>query len=334
MSAFASFVNPDNRKTWAVTGAAGFIGSYLVEALITLNQSVIGMDNFSTGARKNLDLIEAAHPKEFSNNFTFIEGDIRNAKDCESLCKGADIVLHQAAIGSVPKSFEELAYVDSVNVGGFLNMLGSAAGAGASRFVYASSSAVYGDNPNEMNVETQPLILQSPYAVGKHANENYAAVMGGFYGMDTVGLRYFNVYGARQNPDGVYAAVISKWIRAMLDGKDIVINGDGETYRDFCYIDDVVQANLRAAVAPEKDAVNTVYNVASGNKTSLNALHAILKEITGNAADAIYAPARNADIKISCADIAKAGKLLGYVPQYELSRGLGKMIGELRGFAK
>lgn len=333
MSLPYDFINPDARKTWAVTGAGGFIGSYLVETLIAHNQAVVGMDDFSTGARKNLESVRRANPKAFDDNFTFAEGDIRNAADCNALCKNADIILHQAAIGSVPKSFEEPVYVDSVNVGGFLNILQNAARAGAKRIVYASSSAVYGDNPHEMNTESQPLILQSPYAVGKYANENYAAVMGRHYGIETIGLRYFNVYGARQNPDGAYAGVIAQWTRALLDGNDIRINGDGETYRDFCYIDDVVQANLRAALVDDAAAIDTVYNVASGNKTSLNTLFSALKQHTGSAAQVVRGPARTADIKISCADISKAQKLLGYAPRYTLLQGLEKMLGELRAMA-
>src|SRR5690349_4507248 len=265
-------------RTWLVTGAAGFIGSNLVEALIGLNQKVVGLDNFATGFKHNLDQLRDLVGAEAWKRFTFIEGDIRSLEDCKRACGGVDYVLHQAALGSVPRSIADPIATHDANVTGFVHMLVAARDAKAKRFVYAASSAAYGDHPALPKVEDTIGRPLSPYGAGKHMNEIYADVFGRCYGLATVGLRYFNVFGPRQDPDGAYAAVIPKWIAAMLRGEAVYVNGDGETARDFCFIENVVQVNLLAGLARNPAALNQAYNVAVGEQTSLNELFALLRE--------------------------------------------------------
>lgn len=309
---------PTQTKTWLVTGVAGFIGSHLLEALLGLDQTVIGLDNFATGYKHNLDQVRRAVTSAQWDRFRFILGDICNLDDCNSACVGVDFVLHQAALGSVPRSLEDPIVANSANVSGFLNMLVAARDARVARFVYAASSSTYGDNPDMPKVEGligRPL---SPYAVTKYVNELYADVFARCYGLESIGLRYFNVFGPRQDPNGAYAAVIPKWIDALLKKEAVFINGDGETSRDFCYVANVVQANLLAATTLNAQAINQIYNVATGERTSLNALFDILKnaiQMQTNSRfemQAIHRPAVAGDIRHSQADISKAQQLLGY----------------------
>ncbi len=321
-----------SERTWLVTGCAGFIGSNLLEALLKLGQRVVGLDNFATGFRHNLDQVRAAVGAEAWARLRFIEGDIRSLETCREACAGADIVLHQAALGSVPRSIDDPITSHECNVTGFLNMLVAARDAGVRRFVYAASSAAYGDYPGLPKVEEvigRPL---SPYGAGKYMNELYADVFGRCYGLETVGLRYFNVFGPRQDPDGAYAAVIPKWIAAMLRDETVFINGDGETARDFCYIDNVVQANLLAGTVERAEAVNQVYNVAVGDQISLNTLYRMLRGLL-QARDAAFACAppvyrdfRPGDVRFSRADIGKARRLLGYAPTCRAQEGLERAI--------
>ena len=319
-------------RTWLVTGCAGFIGSNLLEALLKLGQRVVGLDNFSTGFRHNLDQVRAAVGAEAWTAFRFIEGDIRSLETCRQACEGVDIVLHEAALGSVPRSIDDPITSHECNVTGFLNMLVAARDAGVKRFVYAASSAAYGDYPGLPKVEEiigRPL---SPYGAGKYMNELYADVFGRCYGLETVGLRYFNVFGPRQDPDGAYAAVIPKWIAAMLRGDTVFINGDGETARDFCYIDNVVQANLLAGTTGNAEAVSQVYNVAVGDQTSLNALFKTLRDLlrardsSFDCAPPVYRDFRPGDVRFSRADIEKARRLLGYQPTCRAPEGLERAI--------
>lgn len=253
-----------------ITGAAGFIGSNLLETLLKLNQNVVGLDNFDTGFQHNLDQVKELVTQEQWNGFNFIEGDIRKLEDCEKACKGVDYVLHQAALGSVPRSIEDPIRTNIANIDGFLNMLVAAKEAKIKRFVYAASSSTYGDHPNLPKVEDKIGNPLSPYAVTKYVNELYADVFSRTYGFNIIGLRYFNIFGQRQDPNGAYAAVIPKWIASMLNNEPVYINGDGETSRDFCYIDNTVQMNLLAATTQNQEATNQVYNVAVGDRTSLN----------------------------------------------------------------
>lgn len=315
-------------RAWLITGAAGFIGSNLLEALLKLNQNVVGLDNFATGHQRNLDEVRrAVAPKQWSR-FRFMRGDIRSLDDCRAACDGAEYVLHQAALGSVPRSVDDPVLTNSANVSGFLNMLVAARDARIKRFVYAASSSTYGDHPALPKVEHvigRPL---SPYAVTKYVNELYADVFARTYGFDTIGLRYFNVFGPRQDPDGAYAAVIPKWIASMLRDEPVFINGDGETSRDFCFIDNAVQANLLAALATNVDAANQIYNVAVGNQTSLNALYEMLRSGLASrfpnltAAAPIHRGSRAGDVRHSLADIDKARRLLAYVPSHDVGDGL------------
>lgn len=317
-----------NPRTWLVTGAAGFIGSHLVETLLRLGQRVTGFDNFATGRRENLVEIERDLGAENWARFRFVEGDIRDPAQCQSACAGMDYVLHQAALGSVPRSIERPQDTHSANVDGFVNMLIAARDAGVKRFVYASSSSVYGDSPvlpkSEANIG-QPL---SPYAASKWINEIYAGVFARSYGLPVVGLRYFNVFGPRQDPDGPYAAVIPRWMAALQRGENIAIFGDGETSRDFCYVANAVQANLLAAASAGGEAVGEAFNVAVSGRTSLNELFALLKEklVARGAAPATaiaeYRDFRAGDVRHSQADISKAGRLLGYAPTHSISLGL------------
>ena len=315
-------------RTWLVTGVAGFIGSHLLETLLTDGQRVVGLDNFATGHRHNLELVRAAVGEAAWAGFRFIEGDIRDPQACAQACEGVDHVLHQAALGSVPRSIADPATTNGANVTGFLNMLVAARDAGVQRFVYAASSSTYGDHPGLPKVEDvigKPL---SPYAVTKLVNELYADVFGRCYGLQTVGLRYFNVFGPRQDPDGAYAAVIPKWAAAILGGQTVHINGDGLTSRDFCFVANAVQANLLAATTRDAAAVNQVYNVAVGDQTDLNQLHAMLVDGFKALRPGLQAPApvhrdfRAGDVRHSRADIAKAQRLLGYAPTHRIGQGI------------
>lgn len=316
------------RLHWLVTGAAGFIGSHLVEALLALDQRVTGLDNFATGHRHNVhQLREAADASQWSN-FRFVEGDIRSLADCRAVCDGVDIVLHQAALGSVARSVEDPLAATATNIGGFVNMLTSARDAGVRRFVYAASSSTYGDHPGLPKVEHEIGRPLSPYAVTKYVNELFADVFHRCYGIDTVGLRYFNVFGERQDPNGAYAAVIPQWFAAMIGRREVTINGDGETSRDFCYIDNVVQANLLAATVESPDALNQVYNIALGERTSLAGLYELMRELLATRIPHVaahtprFGPFRAGDVRHSQADISKARELLGYAPTHRLRDGL------------
>jgi UDP-N-acetylglucosamine 4-epimerase len=317
----------ENSYQWLVTGAAGFIGSNLVEALLRLNQRVTGLDNFATGHRRNLDQVRELVGAAAWDRFTFIEGDIRQFDDCTRACANADFVLHQAALGSVSRSIANPIGTNDTNVTGFLNMLVAARDAKVRRFVYAASSSTYGDHPALPKVEDQIGNPLSPYAVTKYVNELYANVFGRTYGTESIGLRYFNVFGPRQDPNGAYAAVIPQWIAALIRNQPLRINGDGETSRDFCYIDNVVQANLLAALAG-KEAVNQVYNVALNDRTSLNQLHKMMcEELSAQfphvaAHKPEYVDFRAGDVRHSQADIGKAQSLLGYAPTHRIGEGL------------
>ena len=315
-----------HKRTWLVTGSAGFVGSHLVEHLLRAGEQVVSLDNFATGHRANLHEVEQAVGAEAWRRHRFIEASIVDPEACRDACRGIDIVLHQAALGSVPRSIADPAATHQANVTGFLNMLVAARAAGTSRFVYASSSSAYGDDPGLPKVEHRTGAALSPYAASKQANELYAGVFARCYGMQTVGLRYFNVFGARQDPEGAYAAVIPRWIRAMLSGAPVEVNGDGETSRDFCYIANVVQANMLAALTDEPRAMNQVYNIAVGEKTSLNRLLEILRSLLGWKASALYRPFRAGDVRHSLADISLAQGLLAYRPTHSLSSGLKEAL--------
>lgn len=317
----------DNSYHWLVTGAAGFIGSNLVEKLLGLNQRVTGLDNFATGHRYNLDEVRSLVGEAAWSRFTLIEGDIRNFADCTRACEGADYVLHQAALGSVSRSIADPITTNDANVGGFLNMITAARDAKVRRFVYAASSSTYGDHPALPKIESQIGKPLSPYAVTKYVNELYADVFGRCYGTESIGLRYFNVFGPRQDPHGAYAAVIPQWIAALIENRPLFINGDGETSRDFCFIDNVVQANLLSALAgPE--AANQVYNIALNERTSLNQLHQMMcgllraryPHVEGHQPE--FKDFRAGDVRHSQADISKASSLLGFVPTHRIGAGL------------
>ncbi|MBU0944200.1 MAG: Vi polysaccharide biosynthesis UDP-N-acetylglucosaminuronic acid C-4 epimerase TviC [Proteobacteria bacterium] len=317
-------------STWLVTGVAGFIGSNLLETLLQLNQKVVGLDNFSTGHKHNLDEVKNLISPDQWTNFTFLQGDIREIQTCHKACQGVDYVLHQAALGSVPRSIEDPALTNANNIDGFLNMLIATRDAKIKRFVYAASSSTYGDHPDLPKQEPNIGKPLSPYAVTKLVNELYADVFARTYDFNTIGLRYFNIFGQRQDPNGAYAAVIPKWFAALLKGDDSFINGDGETSRDFCFIDNCVQANLLAATAQSGNATNQVYNVAFGERTTLNQLHELIKlrveqstHKTGTS-HLIYRDFRAGDVRHSLADISKAKELLGYAPQYSIEKGLDK----------
>lgn len=322
---------PTSPKTWLVTGVAGFIGSNLLETLLTLEQRVVGLDNFATGHQRNLDEVQSLVTPEQWARFHFIKGDIRNLEDCQQACAGVDYVLHEAALGSVPRSINDPITTNSANIDGFLNMLVAARDAQVKSFTYAASSSTYGDHPGLPKVEDiigKPL---SPYAVTKYVNELYADVFARCYGFTTIGLRYFNVFGKRQDPDGAYAAVIPKWTAAMIKGDDVFINGDGETSRDFCYIENTVQANLLAATATDEAARNQVYNVAVSGRTTLNTLFDELKSaLDTNGATyekaPVYREFRAGDVRHSQADISKIQRLLGYAPQYDIKNGIEKAM--------
>lgn len=322
---------PTSPRTWLVTGVAGFIGSNLLETLLKLEQRVVGLDNFATGHQRNLDEVQSLVTPEQWARFKFIKGDIRNLEDCQQACAGVDYVLHQAALGSVPRSINDPITTNAANITGFLNMLVAARDAQVKSFTYAASSSTYGDHPGLPKVEDvigKPL---SPYAVTKYVNELYADVFARCYGFTTIGLRYFNVFGKRQDPDGAYAAVIPKWTAAMIKGEDVFINGDGETSRDFCFIENTVQANLLAATTVNPEARNQVYNVAVSGRTTLNTLFNELKSALDENRviydkEPVYRDFRAGDVRHSQADIGKAERLLGYMPGYDIRRGIAKAM--------
>jgi UDP-N-acetylglucosamine 4-epimerase len=317
-----------DQKTWLITGVAGFIGSNLLEELLRLNQKVVGLDNFVTGSPRNLAQVRDLVGPDLWSNFQMIEGDTRDRETCLRATRGANFVLHQAALGSVPRSIEKPTDSHDHNVTGFLNMILAARDNGIKRFVYASSSAVYGDHPDLPKIESKIGSCLSPYAATKLANELYAHVCALCYGMETFGLRYFNVFGPRQDPDGPYAAVIPKWVAAMIQKEPIYINGDGETSRDFCYVANVVQANLLAATVQTPEASDQAYNVALHARTSLNQLFFLLRDnlephyphLKGCRPN--YRDFRAGDVRHSEADISKAETLLGYQPTHSIEAGL------------
>lgn len=334
--------------TWLITGVAGFIGSNLLENLLKLDQKVVGLDNFATGFQKNLDEVQSKIEPSKWANFNFIKGDVRSLDTCrlamnhlgsrqiskavKQVSTPVDFVLHQAALGSVPRSIEDPIKTNDTNITGFLNMLVAARDAKVKRFVYAASSSTYGDHSSLPKVEDiigKPL---SPYAVTKYVNELYADVFSKTYGLSSIGLRYFNVFGKYQNPNGAYAAVIPKWISALIKGETVYINGDGETSRDFCYIENVIQINLLAAISMNPAAVNQIYNVAFGEQTTLNHLYnnlksGLAKQLPKNSnPKPIYCDFRKGDVRHSLADIAKAKQLLGYAPEYTVGRGLNEAL--------
>lgn len=314
-------------KTWLVTGVAGFIGSNLLEFLLKLDQHVVGLDNFATGHQRNLDEVQnLVTPAQWAN-FKFIQGDIRQLADCQQACGGVDHVLHQAALGSVPRSLVDPITTNDTNISGFLNMLVAARDAKVQSFTYAASSSTYGDHPALPKVEENIGNPLSPYAVSKYVNELYASVFARSYGFKTIGLRYFNVFGPRQDPNGAYAAVIPKWTDSLLKAETVFINGDGETSRDFCFVANAVQANLLAACAPE-EALDQVYNVAVGDRTTLNQLFAALRDAlkaygVNSTIQPSYRDFRSGDVRHSQADIDKAQRLLGYAPTHRIQHGIG-----------
>ncbi len=316
------------RYRWLVTGAAGFIGSNLVEALLRLNQTVVGLDNFATGHQHNLDQVQALIGEQAWRNFSFIRGDICDLATCVQACNQVDFVLHHAALGSVPRSIEDPILSNQSNVSGFVNMLVAARDAKVKRFVYAASSSTYGDHPALPKVEDQIGKPLSPYAVTKYVNELYADVFARCYGMETVGLRYFNIFGPRQDPDGAYAAVIPKWIAAMIKEEPLIINGDGETSRDFCYVDNVVQANVLSALTTNPEAINEIYNVAINDRTTLNELFEAQRALLVGrfphlqSYKPVYEDFRPGDVRHSQADITKAKARLGYAPTHRVDEGL------------
>lgn len=320
-----------NPKTWLVTGVAGFIGSNLLETLLVLNQKVVGLDNFSTGSQNNLEEVQSLVSKKQWSNFTFIKGDISNIKSCERACMNIDYVLHQAALGSVPRSIKDPIKTNKSNISGFLNIMVAAKNANVKSFVYAASSSTYGDHkklPKKEHIIGNPL---SPYAVTKYVNELYADVFYRSYKFNSIGLRYFNVFGKRQTPKSTYAAVIPKWIDSIIKNDNIYINGDGKTSRDFCFIENAVQANILAATTTNQKAKNNIYNIALGDRTSLNELYALLqayllKKNNFLHAKLNYRDFREGDVKHSQADISKAKKLLGYRPTHRVNAGIVETV--------
>ena len=314
-------------KTWLVTGVAGFIGSNLLETLLKLDQKVVGLDNFATGHQYNLDEVQGVVTPQQWTNFSFIEGDIRYFEDCQKACAGVDYVLHEAALGSVPRSIADPITTNATNISGFLNMLTAARDAKVKSFTYAASSSTYGDHPALPKVEEHIGNPLSPYAVTKYVNELYADVFARTYGFKAIGLRYFNVFGKRQDPNGAYAAVIPKWTAAMIAGDDVFINGDGETSRDFCFIENTVQANILAATTQNDEAKNQVYNVAVGDRTTLNDLfNAIKAALNENGVtytkEPVYRDFRAGDVRHSQASIIKIQQHLSYIPQYKIIEGI------------
>lgn len=313
-------------ETWLITGVAGFIGSNLLEALLKLNQKVVGLDNFATGHQANLDEVKESVSAEQWSAFTFVEGDICEPETCVEVVKGVDHVLHQAALGSVPRSIKDPITTNNTNISGFINMLVAAKDANVRSFTYAASSSTYGDHPALPKIEENIGNPLSPYAVTKYVNELYAQVFARTYGFKSIGLRYFNVFGKRQDPNGAYAAVIPKWTAAMINDEPLYINGDGETSRDFCFIENVVQMNILAAQS-DASARDQVYNVAVGDRTTLNQLFNVLKNTLKNnnvvyEKKPVYKDFRAGDVRHSQANIDKAKRLLGYVPTHDILDGI------------
>lgn len=332
MSAFEDKINEltASPKTWLITGVAGFIGSNLLETLLKMGQKVVGLDNFATGHQHNLDEVKGLVTPEQWGGFEFIEGDIRDFEVCEKAVSGVDYVLHQAALGSVPRSIADPLTTNAANITGFLNMLQAAKNEGVSSFTYAASSSTYGDHPALPKVEENIGNPLSPYAVTKYVNELYADVFAKAYGFKSIGLRYFNVFGQRQDPNGAYAAVIPRWTADMINADQVFINGDGETSRDFCFIENTVQMNILAATASD-DAKNNVFNVAVGDRTTLNELFQAIKEaLEENSVNVALAPEyrdfRAGDVRHSQADISKAQNLLGYQPEFRIKQGIAKAM--------
>jgi UDP-N-acetylglucosamine 4-epimerase len=323
-------------RRWLITGVAGFIGSNLLEHLLKINQTVCGIDNFITGKRKNLEEVRSLVSAEQWARFTFIEGDIRDLAACREACRGVDLVLHEAALGSVPRSLEDPIMTNDNNINGTLNVLVAARDCKVQRIVYAASSSTYGDHPGLPKVEETIGRPLSPYAVTKYVNELYADVFARCYGIENIGLRYFNVFGPRQDPEGAYAAVIPKWISAMINNEPVYINGSGETSRDFCFIDNVMQINLLAATTANSEAINQVYNTAVNARTNLNELFELLRsrlEIDYRHLKdykPVYRDYRVGDVLHSQADISKAQRLLGYEPRHAVAQGLNEAIGWYR----
>ncbi len=315
-------------KNWLITGVAGFIGSNLLEELLNLNQTVVGLDNFSTGNKQNLEEVKKNLKGVKWEHFRFMEADITTLDDCLSACDGIDYILHQAALGSVPRSIDDPIRTNQSNIDGFLNILVAAKEKNVKRFVYAASSSTYGDHQDLPKIEDRIGRPLSPYAVTKYVNELYADVFAKTYGIETIGLRYFNVFGKRQDPNGAYAAVMPKWFSALIKGEAVFINGDGETSRDFCFIDNCVQANLLSACTTNEDAISQVYNVAYGARTTLNELFSDIRDRVEKYypevknTKPIYHDFRPGDVRHSLADISKARNLLGYDPQYSVQAGL------------
>jgi len=326
----------ENQHTWLITGVAGFIGSNLLEKLLILNQKVIGLDNFETGYQRNIDqaLEDAARQLKSEcselpeDRFTFVEGDIRDPVFCQKMCEKVDYVLHQAALGSVPRSIVDPISTNKANIDGFLNMLVAAKDKKVKRFVYAASSSTYGDHPDLPKVEDKIGNPLSPYAVTKVVNELYAGVFAKTYGFKVIGLRYFNIFGKRQDPNGAYAAVIPKWVSSIINGEEVFINGDGETSRDFCYIDNTIQMNILAAMEEAGEATDQVYNVALNDNVSLNQLYFMIEERLIDRVEGLtkrkptYRDFRAGDVRHSQADISKAQRLLGYQPSHKIDKGL------------
>jgi UDP-N-acetylglucosamine 4-epimerase len=325
-----------DRGTWTVTGAGGFIGSHLVETLLSLDQTVVGLDNFSTGKRENLDDVRASVGEARWKRFSLVEGDIRDPESCAQACEGADYLLHQAALGSVPRSIADPATSTAVNVDGFVNMMVAAREAQVRRVVFASSSSVYGDHPGLPKVEDKTGTPLSPYAVTKCTNELFASVFHRIHEMEIIGLRYFNVFGPRQDPHGAYAAVIPRWIQALCEGAECTIFGDGLTSRDFSYVANVVQANILAATCKEPAAIGEIFNVAIGGRVTLaelySKIYAALRECLedGAALDGREQPKRGefrmGDVKHSNADISKAVRMLGFSVADDVASGMAKTI--------
>jgi UDP-N-acetylglucosamine 4-epimerase len=315
-------------RRWLITGVAGFIGSHLLEALLKLDQKVVGLDNYATGYARNLAEVKDLVGPPAWRNFNFIEGDIRSLATCRSACAGVDFVLHHAALGSVPRSVEDPLSTHESNLTGFVNMLLAARDAGVERFIYAASSSTYGDHPGLPKVEDAIGRPLSPYAVTKYANELYADVFARCYGLSSIGLRYFNIFGPRQDPEGAYAAVIPKWLAQLTRGDPVYINGDGETSRDFCYVENAIQANLLSAITDNPEALNQVYNVAVAERTTLNELFELERALLTEQFPQVrtcrprYREFRDGDVRHSQADISKAQKLLGYVPTHRVREGL------------
>ena len=315
-------------KKWLITGVGGFIGSNLLENLLLLEQCVIGIDNFSTGHKKNLDNVQSCVKNDQWKNFTLIEGDIADISLCMEACAGVDYVLHQAALGSVPRSIKDPINTNLSNVSSFLNILLAARDSNVKNFVYAGSSSIYGDHPDLPKKEHLIGNLLSPYAVTKYVNELYASVFSLTYGMNTIGLRYFNVFGKRQDPNGSYAAVIPRWIESFIAGDPVYVYGDGTTSRDFCYIENVIQANLLAATSENLEAMSEVFNIAVGDRTTLTQLTDLIRESLpeGSNSEIVYQDFRAGDVKHSQADISKAKDLLGFNPIYNVQSGIRETV--------